>query len=151
MTDTITKAAQTLVAAIKIDRHDWEDWPSDSRKAFDALKAALAAPQPAPIAQSEPQPELLKFLRDSYQTGTYATMRHALGTAISALESSATVKVEPQPVKQADQSCRNCTFHYKDVDMPPCSSCTLGDHVGNNWEPMNDGQLRLAEIRKATQ
>ena len=29
-----------FVAAIKLDRHDWEDWPEDSRKAFEALRAA---------------------------------------------------------------------------------------------------------------
>ena len=31
---------RNFVAAIKLDRHDWEDWPEDSRKAFEALRAA---------------------------------------------------------------------------------------------------------------
>lgn len=30
---------RNFVAAIKLDRHDWEDWPEDSRKAFEALRA----------------------------------------------------------------------------------------------------------------
>lgn len=32
---------RNFVDAIKLDRHDWEDWPEDSRKAFDALINAL--------------------------------------------------------------------------------------------------------------
>ena len=32
---------RNFVAAIKLDRHDWEDWPEDSRKAFEALRAWL--------------------------------------------------------------------------------------------------------------
>ena len=32
---------RNFVAAIKLDRHDWEDWPEDSRKAFEALRARL--------------------------------------------------------------------------------------------------------------
>ena len=32
---------RNFVAAIKLDRHDWEDWPEDSRKAFEALHARL--------------------------------------------------------------------------------------------------------------
>lgn len=32
---------RNFVAAIKLDRHDWEDWPEDSRKAFEALLARL--------------------------------------------------------------------------------------------------------------
>ena len=101
MTDTITLKREVV--------QEWHDRikassnfnDRESLKMYDLrqeIAAALAAPQPAPIAQ----PELLKFLLRSYQTGTYATMRHALGTAISAIEGSATVKVEPQPVKQAD-------------------------------------------------
>ena len=31
---------RNFVDAIKLDRHDWEDWPEDSRKAFEALRAA---------------------------------------------------------------------------------------------------------------
>jgi hypothetical protein len=30
-----------FVDAIKLDRHDWEDWPEDSRKAFEELRARL--------------------------------------------------------------------------------------------------------------
>ena len=32
---------RNFVAAIKLGRHDWEDWPEDSRKAFEALRARL--------------------------------------------------------------------------------------------------------------
>ena len=32
---------RNFVDAIKLDRHDWEDWPEDSREAFDALINAL--------------------------------------------------------------------------------------------------------------
>ena len=32
---------RNFVAAIKLDRHDWEDWPEDSRKSFEALRAWL--------------------------------------------------------------------------------------------------------------
>ena len=32
---------RNFVAAIKLDRHDWEDWPEDSRKTFEALRARL--------------------------------------------------------------------------------------------------------------
>ena len=32
---------RNFVAAIKLDRHDWEDWPEDSRKSFEALRARL--------------------------------------------------------------------------------------------------------------
>ena len=32
---------RNFVAAIKLDRHEWEDWPEDSRKAFEALRARL--------------------------------------------------------------------------------------------------------------
>ena len=44
MTDKPTDAEldvliRNFVAAIKLDRHDWEDWPEDSRKAFEALLA----------------------------------------------------------------------------------------------------------------
>lgn len=34
------EAAEKLIKAIKTDRHDWEDWPRDSREAFkDAMEA----------------------------------------------------------------------------------------------------------------
>lgn len=33
----LEKDAATLVNAIKLDRHDWEDWPEDSRNAFSAI------------------------------------------------------------------------------------------------------------------
>ena len=36
-----TELIRNFVAAIKLDRHDWEDWPEDSRKAFEALRARL--------------------------------------------------------------------------------------------------------------
>ena len=64
MSDTVTQAAKALIAAIKIDRHDWEDWPSDSRKAFEALAAALAAPppEPQPVKQAD-HSELISRLR----------------------------------------------------------------------------------------
>ena len=32
---------RNFVAAIKLDRHDWEDWSEDSRKAFEALRAVF--------------------------------------------------------------------------------------------------------------
>ena len=32
---------RNFVDAIKLDRHDWEDWPEDSSEAFDALINAL--------------------------------------------------------------------------------------------------------------
>ena len=37
----IEAEVRNFVAAIKLDRHDWEDWPEDSRKAFEALRARL--------------------------------------------------------------------------------------------------------------
>jgi hypothetical protein len=35
--EALEEAAQ-LVKAIESDRHDWEDWPTDSREAFRKLK-----------------------------------------------------------------------------------------------------------------
>ena len=32
------EAANQLICAIETDRHDVEDWPTDSRKAFKAMK-----------------------------------------------------------------------------------------------------------------
>lgn len=32
--------ADALVKAIKTDRHDWVDWPDDSREAFRAMEAS---------------------------------------------------------------------------------------------------------------
>jgi hypothetical protein len=34
------QAIAKFVEAVKLDRHDWEDWPKDSREAFVALQAA---------------------------------------------------------------------------------------------------------------
>ena len=42
---TLQQAAQALMGAVKIDRHDTEDWPETSRKAFDELRKALADEQ----------------------------------------------------------------------------------------------------------
>ena len=39
---TLHKAATAFLAALKADRHDTEDWPGDSRKTLEALRAALA-------------------------------------------------------------------------------------------------------------
>jgi hypothetical protein len=39
---TKDQAIARFVEAVKLDRHDWEDWPTDSREAFIALQ------QPAP-------------------------------------------------------------------------------------------------------
>lgn len=36
-----TDLIRAFVAAIKLDQHDSEDWPEDSRKAFEALCARL--------------------------------------------------------------------------------------------------------------
>jgi hypothetical protein len=34
------QAIAKFVKAVELDRHDWEDWPKDSREAFAALQAA---------------------------------------------------------------------------------------------------------------
>lgn len=35
---TKDQAIARFVEAVKLDRHDWEDWPTDSREAFIALQ-----------------------------------------------------------------------------------------------------------------
>ena len=30
-----------FVHAVKLDRHDWEDWPEDSREAFEKMQSRL--------------------------------------------------------------------------------------------------------------
>lgn len=42
----------------------------------------------------------------------------------------------------------NCTFHYKDIDMKPCSNCERGDNIEDNWMPMSTGQIALAAAPK---
>lgn len=39
---TKDQAISRFIEAVKLDRHDWQDWPTDSREAFVALQ------QPAP-------------------------------------------------------------------------------------------------------
>ena len=39
---TKDQAIARFIEAVKLDRHDWQDWPTDSREAFVALQ------QPAP-------------------------------------------------------------------------------------------------------
>ena len=41
---------RNFIAAIKLDRHDWEDWPEDSRKAFEAMLAWQRGPQASGFA-----------------------------------------------------------------------------------------------------
>ena len=107
MTDTITKAAQALIAAIKIDRHDWEDWPNDSRKAFEALKAAIAAPQPEqePVSHDNlkgvdagPLSEWVDLVKRGYVPKDELLIRASDAARVVA-------QSEPQPVKQAPQYC----------------------------------------------
>ena len=30
-----------FIHAVKLDQHDWEDWPDDSRKAFEKMQSGL--------------------------------------------------------------------------------------------------------------
>ena len=50
-------AAQAFLSALKTDRHDWEDWPDDSKKAIADLRAALvqepAVQEPVAILHSD--------------------------------------------------------------------------------------------------
>lgn len=39
---TLIQASEALVAALKLDRFDVEDWPDDSREAYNELKQAIA-------------------------------------------------------------------------------------------------------------
>jgi hypothetical protein len=48
----------------------------------------------------------------------------------------------PQAVPDG-KTCSNCTFHYKDIDMKPCSNCDRGDNISDNWTPMSTGQIAL--------
>lgn len=54
--------------------------------------------------------------------------------------------VSPQavPAEPDGKTCSNCTFHYKDVDMKPCSNCERGCNIEDNWMPKSAGQIALA-------
>jgi hypothetical protein len=47
------------------------------------------------------------------------------------------------PAGTEGKTCSNCTFHYKDIDMEPCSNCERGDNISDNWIPMSTGQIAL--------
>ena len=32
-----------FIHAVKLDQHDWEDWPEDSREAFEKMQSGLNA------------------------------------------------------------------------------------------------------------
>ena len=62
-------------------------------------------------------------------------------------------KLRAALAQQAEQvssgkTCSNCTFHYKDIDMKPCSNCERGDNIDDNGSPMSTGQIALAAAPK---
>ena len=61
-----------------------------------------------------------------------------------------TLYAAPQsvPAVTEGKTCSNCTFHYKDIDMKPCSNCERGDNIEDNWMPMSTGQIALAAAPK---
>ena len=51
-----------FIHAVKIDQHDWEDWPEDSREAFEKMQSGLTALR-ALWANKSPRDEVAFLLK----------------------------------------------------------------------------------------